>query len=68
MILSLPSPHLQRIRHCKTIVRLLRNIRPATGPPFSFYTPYTILVMAISCKGQGAPDNKVKGDDERRSG
>jgi len=42
IILSLPSPHLQRLPYCNTIGRPLRNIRPATDPPCSCHTPYNI--------------------------
>jgi len=50
---STAPSHLQSLPYCNTIARPLRNIRPATDPPLSCHTPYNILVMAISCKGQG---------------
>jgi len=42
IILVLPYPHLQRPPYCNTIARPLRNIRPATDPPFVCHTPYYI--------------------------
>jgi len=35
-------PHLQRLPYCNTIARPLRNIGPATDPPFVCHTPYNI--------------------------
>ena len=51
IILVLPPRHLQSLPYCNTIVRLLRNIRHPPTPPF-YVIRHTILVMAISCKGQ----------------
>jgi len=45
-------PHLQRLHHCNTIARLLRNIRPSPPTPRLYAIHHTILVMAILCKGQ----------------
>jgi len=42
IILSLPSPHLQRLSYCNPIVRSLRNIRPVTDPSCVCHTPYNI--------------------------
>jgi len=41
-VLSLPSPHLQRLPYCNTSGRPLRNIRPATDPPCVCHTPYNL--------------------------
>jgi len=35
-------PHLQSLRYCKTIARLLRNIRPPSDPPCVCHVPYNI--------------------------
>jgi len=53
IILYCPS-HLQCLPYCITIARSLRNIRPSPPTP-SFYAMHnTILVMAISYKGQNS--------------
>jgi len=54
VILLLP-PHLQSLHYCNTIARLLRNIRPSPPTPRLYAIHYTIVVMAISCKGQCVP-------------
>ena len=47
------APHHPHCPHyCNTIARLLRNIRIPTDPT-SVCIHHNILVMAISCKGQG---------------
>jgi len=47
-------PLLQSLPYCNTIARPMRNIRPPIDlPPFNAMH-HTILVMAISCKGQVA--------------
>jgi len=52
IILLLP-PHLQSLPYCNTIARLLCNIWPPPAPPPHVYAiPHTMLVLAISCKGQ----------------
>jgi len=51
IILILPPPHLHSLRYCNTIARPLRNIRPPSTPN-GYAIHHTILVMAISCKGQ----------------
>jgi len=43
--------HLHCLHYCNTVVRLLRNIRRPPDPPF-VALHHTILVVAISCKGQ----------------
>jgi len=47
----MPPSHLQSLPSFNTVARSLRNIRPPTDPPF-YAIHHTILVMAISCKGQ----------------
>jgi len=47
-------PHLQSLPYCNTIARPLHNMRPPTDPPF-YAIHHTILVMAVSCKGQTPP-------------
>jgi len=51
IILLLLPPHLQSLPYCNTIAGPLRNIPP---PPLPLYVIYhRLLVMAMSCKGQG---------------
>jgi len=47
-----PLPHLQSLPYCNAIARPLRNGRPPHRPPPFYVTHHTILVIAISCKGQ----------------
>jgi len=47
-------PHLRSLPYCNTIARLLCNIRPPRRPPRVYASHYTILMMAISCKGECA--------------
>ena len=42
ILLSLAPSHLHYPHYCNTIARPLRNIRPATDPPFVCHTPYHI--------------------------
>jgi len=52
IIRILPPPPLYFPRYCNTIARPLSNARPPQTP-FLYAIPYTKLVWAISCKGQG---------------
>ena len=58
-----PPPHLRSLPYCNTTARPLRNIYPPPTPPLYAVNP-TILVMAISCKGQveGAWDEPLTAD------
>jgi len=50
------SYHLHCWNYCNTIARLLRKIRRPPPTPFVYAIHHTILVMAISCKGQAASE------------
>jgi len=45
-------PHLQSLPYCNTIARPLRNTRPPPPTHYFYSVHHTVLVMAISCKGQ----------------
>jgi len=47
-------PHLQSLPYCNATTRPLRNIRSSPTSPVNAIH-HTILVMAISCKGQRCP-------------
>jgi len=52
--------HLQSLPYCNTIARVLCNIRPPPPNPPVYAMHHTILVMAISCKGQGECNRYVE--------
>jgi len=65
--LFIPTAHLHCPPWCNTIAQLLDCLRLPIRTPVSYAMHHTILVMTISCKGQGAGTEAcVRGDERGR--